>query len=88
MAERTHSFIVKVWLEPPDAGRGRATWRGHVTHVLTRERRYVQDLTALALFIASYLEEMGAGPGLLWRLRRWRHRPSHPEADTTAGRVP
>jgi hypothetical protein len=54
------SFIIKIWLEESLAEAGRAVWRGHITHVPTGERRYVQDLPAIALFIRPYLEKMGA----------------------------
>lgn len=37
-------------------------WRGHISHVSSGERRYLDDLDSIAAFIALYLEEMaGAG---------------------------
>ncbi|HET7035602.1 MAG TPA: hypothetical protein VFI42_07980 [Thermomicrobiaceae bacterium] len=50
-----HSFIVKFWREsawPPDS----PLWRGHVTHVPSGARRYVQDYTALLDFMRLYLQ--------------------------------
>ena len=54
-----YSFIVKVWLEETANQTTRALWRGHITHVLTGERRYLQDLDQISAFIAPYLKEMG-----------------------------
>ena len=75
----THSFIAKVWLEETVEEAGRAIWRGHVTHVPSGERRYLQNLDDITAFIAPYLEEMGVKLGLLWRvkqwLRQWKLRP-------------
>jgi hypothetical protein len=67
----THPFIVKVWLEETTEQAGRVTWRGHVTHVSSGERRYLRDLDDIAAFIAPYLEKMGVRLGLLWRVRQW-----------------
>ncbi len=53
------SFIVKIWLEETAEEAGRAMWRGHVTHVPSGQRRYIQDLDGIATFIVPYLEEMG-----------------------------
>ena len=73
----THSFIVKIWIEETAQEAGRATWRGHITHVPDNERRYLRDLDDVGVFIATYLEAMGLKLGWRWRLRRWlrRHRP-------------
>ena len=73
----THSFIVKVWLEDNDEKNERPTWRGHVTHVPSNQRRYVDDLNGISKFISSYLERMGVGVGERWRgLRGWLRHPS------------
>jgi len=55
----THSFVIKVWLEETAEEAGRATWRGHITHVPSGERRYLKDLDDITAFIASYLKGMG-----------------------------
>lgn len=74
----THSFVIRIWLEEPADGAGTARWRGHITHVLTGERRYLQDLDDVSAFIAPYIEEMGDGenprPSLWARLRSWCRR--------------
>jgi len=67
----TQSFIVKLWLEEIDEDVGRITWRGHITHVSSGERRYLKDLDGIADFIAPYLERMGARLGRRWRVRQW-----------------
>ena len=55
----TQSFVVKVWLEETVEEAGRAKWRGHVTHVASGERRYLESLTGVATFIRPYLERWG-----------------------------
>lgn len=55
----SHTFIVKVWLEESAAEAGAATWRGHITHIPTKERRYLQELLDIPAFIAPYLQELG-----------------------------
>jgi hypothetical protein len=55
----THSFIIKIWLEETLEEDGRAIWRGHITHVPSGERLYLQDLDTIRLFIEPYLEGMG-----------------------------
>ena len=53
-----HSFVITLWavdLEPADE---RALWRGHITHVLTKHRQYVQSLEDISQFIAMYIKQM------------------------------
>lgn len=57
------SFLVRLWIEETaeesaQAANG-ATWRGHVTHMPSGERRYVQDLGEITAFIRGYLEQAG-----------------------------
>jgi hypothetical protein len=59
---RTHSFIIKIWLEEEMDEAGRTVWRGHITHVPGGERHYIQELDAIPPFIQPYLEAMSAGP--------------------------
>lgn len=75
----THAFIVKIWVDDPGAGTGQPTWRGHITHVLSKKRRYVNRLTDITTFVAPYLEEMGVKPGRLERLWLRLDKWSHPE---------
>jgi len=71
---KTHSFIVKIWLEETAEEDGKARWRGHVTHVGDEQRRYVETLDDLSAFIGSYLEEMGVRSEPRSRLGRWLNR--------------
>jgi hypothetical protein len=74
----THSFVIRIWLEEPEDGVGTPRWRGHITHSLTGERRYLQDLDDVSAFIAPYIAEMGGGekprPSLWGRLWSWCRR--------------
>ena len=72
----THSFIVKIWLEETTGRANRGTWRGHITHVPSGERRYLKSLDEIAAFIAPYLEEIGVRLDTGWRIRRWLKRCS------------
>jgi hypothetical protein len=79
-----HPFVIKIWLEEISHETGEAMWRGHITHVPSGERRYIQRLEEIALVIAPYLERMGVRLGWCWQvksgwirckhslLRRWR----------------
>lgn len=83
LESHTHSFIVKIWLEETAEEAGRATWRGHITHVPSGERRYLKDLDGIAAFVVPYLEGMGVKPKVHWRLRRWlNHRKSSMSGQT------
>jgi hypothetical protein len=58
---KVHSFIVKLWLEEPDDDTERAGWHGHITHVPSGARRYLQDLGDILSFMKPYIGETGAG---------------------------
>ena len=55
----SHPFLVRVWLEEGADDANPATWRGHITHVPSGRRRYLEDLGEIVAFIKFYLEEMG-----------------------------
>lgn len=63
----THPFILKIWLEESAKEAGRATWRGHITHVPSGKQRYLKDLDDITGFIIPYLKKMGVKLGF------WRH---------------
>ena len=46
----THVFVIRLWTEEVDE-EGRATWRGHITHVLTGKRRYLDTMEGISAFI-------------------------------------
>jgi hypothetical protein len=71
---KTHSFIVKIWLEEMASDVGRAMWRGHITHVPDGERRYLQSTDEISAFIDLYLGGMDEKHHLLGRLSRWLNR--------------
>lgn len=68
------SFIVKVWVEDSTETGGQGAWRGHITHVLSQQRRYLKNLGEIEDFIAPHLQAMGAKLGMRWRVRRWLKR--------------
>lgn len=53
------SFIIRVWIEEPATESQPAVWRGHVTHVPSGARKYIQNLNEIAVIIAPYLVELG-----------------------------
>lgn len=55
----THSFVVKIWLEEREAEDATPRWRGHITHVVSGERRYLKSLGELMGFVEGYLARMG-----------------------------
>jgi hypothetical protein len=78
-----HPFVVRIWLEETAEEAGRATWRGHITHVPSGKRRYLRDLDDIIAFIAPYLEEMGVQFDLWWRVRQWLIRLNPPLTSET-----
>jgi hypothetical protein len=67
----THTFIITLWLEEQASGAEGARWRGHITHVLGGERRYIEDLGNIVTFIVPYLNRMGVRPPFCWQIRSW-----------------
>ena len=68
---KTHSFIVKMWLEETVDEPRRSKWRGHITHVPDGKRRYLNSVQAIPAFITSYLETKVVKVSRFERLRRW-----------------
>ena len=66
-----HRFILRIWLEEPPEGTRRARWRGHITHVPSGDRLYIEDLDHIIKFIAPYLRDMGVTFGPQDRLCWW-----------------
>lgn len=54
----THTFVAKIWLEETADEAGRASWRGHITHVPSGERRYFEQLQVMCEFVMHYLAQM------------------------------
>ncbi|HRX02468.1 MAG: hypothetical protein KDI07_13050 [Anaerolineae bacterium] len=74
----SHSFIVKIWLEESVEEADEAAWRGHITHVPSQERRYLNTLDDIIDFVGPYLERLGVKPGAYHRTRL---KPSRPNPD-------
>jgi hypothetical protein len=60
------SFIIKIWLEETVSEDGAAVWRGHITHVPSGERRYIQQLEGVLEFVTPYLKNMGVEVEMQW----------------------
>ena len=58
----SHSFIIKIWQEETIQESSKVSWRGHISHVISGRKRYIQSLDDINLFIIPYLKEMGAKP--------------------------
>lgn len=71
----THSFVLRIWREETQVANGETLWRGHITHVLSGQRRYFQRLSDVIGFITDYLlprnKAMDARLSFLGRLQRW-----------------
>lgn len=56
----THSFIIRIWLEETALEAGKARWRGHITHIPSNKRYFLNNrLEGIATFVVPYLEAMG-----------------------------
>lgn len=62
----THTFVVKIWLEETAEEAGHAVWRGHITHLLSGERRYFEELCDMIVFLIPYLERMEVDTNQGW----------------------
>jgi hypothetical protein len=58
----TLSFVIRIWIEESSPAPGNVRWRGHITHVPSGRRRYLQALPEIVAFIAPYVEQTGHGP--------------------------
>lgn len=71
---RTHSFVVRIWLEEEPDEKDGGKWRGHITHVEDEDRRYLHSLQDIPAYIAPYLRGWGVKPKPCLRLTLWRNR--------------
>ena len=67
----THSFVIKIWLEVTPTETKKPSWRGHITHIPSGERRYVTNLFCIFTFIIRYLKTMGIKFGRFWWIKDW-----------------
>jgi len=56
LGEKTHSFIVRIWLESREIEAKALEWRGMIEHVTSGQQHYFQDMAQLAIFIERYLK--------------------------------
>lgn len=54
-----HSFIIRIWRENTTDSSDFGFLRGHITHVPSENRQYIQKLDDIATFIEPYLGKMG-----------------------------
>lgn len=71
-----HSFVIRLWLEDlaPGAIGNKVRWRGHVTHVMSGERRHVEDWVSVIDFVFSHFEDADVQLPFYWRVWQWLHR--------------
>lgn len=55
--QSSHSFIVKIWLEEEATDNVPPFWRGHVTHVASGSRSYLQSAGDVIAFMKEYLQQ-------------------------------
>ncbi len=70
---KTHSFVIRVWVEEFDELSHRVVWRGHITHVQDRERRSIKTLHEITAFMTPYLSQMGVRASWRQELWHWLH---------------
>jgi hypothetical protein len=71
---QTHSFLVRYWREQAVNQAGQQVWRGHVTHVASGARRYIQHHSEVVPFIGAYLQPPDQAPTRRQRLGQWFRR--------------
>jgi hypothetical protein len=54
-----HSFVIRVWLEETAVAPQQARWRGQITHIPSKQQRYIEDLDAVLQFMTPYLRSLG-----------------------------
>lgn len=68
--QQSHSFIVKVWSERTGRSAQNRAWRGRITHVPSGERRSIQRIEEIGMFMTPYLIQLGLRVS-------WSHRLLH-----------
>jgi hypothetical protein len=53
-----HSFVIRIWLEESSES-GAPAWRGHITHIPSNRRRYLQSACEIANFVQQFLIDHG-----------------------------
>jgi hypothetical protein len=76
--QNTHVFVVRIWSEAREVEGAAPTWRGVIEHIPSGERRYVQNLDDITIFMAAYLVKMGMKLTLCWQIKRWLNQRKQP----------
>jgi hypothetical protein len=63
--------VIKIWLEVSPTEVKKPSWRGHITHIPSGERRYVTNIFCILIFIIHYLKSMGIKFGRFWWVKDW-----------------
>jgi len=86
----THSFVIKIWLEVTPNETKKKSWRGHITHIPSGERRYVTSLFGILTFMIRYLKTMGIRFNRLWWIKDGMASPKFPmsEVEGEGGSIP
>ena len=72
LKEKSHTFILRIWIEPREIEGAVAEWRGVVEHVDSGQRKYLNNLDQILAFITPYLREMGIKVPKWNQGRKWR----------------
>lgn len=57
-----HSFIIRLWCEEKECDDPMGIWRGHLTHVPSRQRRHIRNLDEIVTIIIEYLRDPDGPP--------------------------
>ncbi|MCA9936571.1 MAG: hypothetical protein H6662_04720 [Ardenticatenaceae bacterium] len=68
----TQSFVVKIWIEETAEEAGKVLWRGHITHALSGQKHYFENLEEMLFVMGPYLQEMGIPPTRYIKNRLWQ----------------
>lgn len=68
-ARVSQALVIRFWLESREPGQKRSAWRGHITHVQSREECAVDSLADIAFVCAAHLLAVNAL--LPWYERLW-----------------
>lgn len=74
IAAMIHSFVVKIWVEPESQHPGGFRWHGHITHVSTNEKKYLNGWNDVARFIRLWIADQTPPAGVVRRIKQWLKR--------------
>jgi hypothetical protein len=66
---KTHSFIVKVWVNDAGQAKGQIVWQGRIPHVPSGHVRHFVNVDEIAGFVLPYLHQLGVKPTWSWKIR-------------------